>query len=357
MTTKEILDAKENFVQEYLIDKPAYYGVDFDLFSALRVNQEPRSLWAANIVGVGIGEKFRQGMSTGDLALRVYVVEKISNQITTSSLGDMAVPPVFKNIPTDIIPVGRAILRNVMVGNKGRNTNYIRPVLGGFSVGNVNDNSAGTLGCLVKERNDITELYILSNNHVIARQNQALSGEDIIQPGPFDGGTLPALAKYKKNGNDRVAIDSVTKNTTDAAIAALIDHASVSTEIFQIGKVRGIMKVTEKQWVIKCGRTTGFTRGYVDDANVTLRIPFANGIALFSDQILVRGVPSVTTLSATSAGPVIPFSARGDSGSLIIDETTGYAVGLLFAGSDRYNITYVNKIENVLNQLNVDLVM
>ena len=61
-------------------------------------------------------------------------------------------------------------------------------------------------------------------------------------------------------------------------------------------------------------------------------------------------------LLAPTAGFITPFSAPGDSGSLIVDEATGYAVGLLFAGSDRYNITYANKIENVLHQLNVELV-
>src|SRR5215467_16032852 len=58
----------------------------------------------------------------------------------------------------------------------------------GVSGGNVNDQSrrfccSGTLGSLVT---DGTTQYILSNNHVLARSDQAVAGEDISQPGLVD---------------------------------------------------------------------------------------------------------------------------------------------------------------------------
>src|SRR5438093_5142517 len=64
----------------------------------------------------------------------------------------------------------------------------------GVSGGNVKDISnafccSGTLGALVS---DGTSQYILSNNHVLARTDQALSGEDISQPGLIDNGCKPA---------------------------------------------------------------------------------------------------------------------------------------------------------------------
>src|SRR5690348_15794258 len=64
-----------------------------------------------------------------------------------------------------------------------QNNNY------GVSGGNINDISrryccSGTLGSLVRAANGT--LYILSNNQVLARQDQATPGEDISQPGLID---------------------------------------------------------------------------------------------------------------------------------------------------------------------------
>src|SRR4030095_15073990 len=55
----------------------------------------------------------------------------------------------------------------------------------GVSGGNINDITkrfccSGTLGSLVT---DGTTQYVLSNNHVLARVDQAATGEDISQPG------------------------------------------------------------------------------------------------------------------------------------------------------------------------------
>src|SRR5215813_12145090 len=66
--------------------------------------------------------------------------------------------------------------------HQSRNTHF------GVSGGNVNDITrrfccSGTLGSLVT---DGTTQYILSNNHVLARVDQATPGEDISQPGLID---------------------------------------------------------------------------------------------------------------------------------------------------------------------------
>src|SRR5918992_5140841 len=63
----------------------------------------------------------------------------------------------------------------------------------GTSGGNINDRTrafccSGTLGALVS---DGTDRYILSNNHVLARTNQAAAGEDVSQPGMIDNGCRP----------------------------------------------------------------------------------------------------------------------------------------------------------------------
>src|SRR5919112_1439711 len=68
--------------------------------------------------------------------------------------------------------------------HRGRNLNF------GVSGGNVLDRSSsfccsGTLGALIT---DGTNQYILSNNHVLGRSDQAVAGEDVSQPGMIDNG-------------------------------------------------------------------------------------------------------------------------------------------------------------------------
>src|SRR5262245_31531357 len=87
----------------------------------------------------------------------------------------------------------------------------------GVSGGNINDISrkfccSGTLGSLVT---DGSANYILSNNHILARSDQAVSGEDISQPGLIDNNCLvpPIVADF--------TVASPLGSNVDAAIAEL----------------------------------------------------------------------------------------------------------------------------------------
>jgi hypothetical protein len=220
-------------------------------------------------------------------------------------------------------------------------------VRGGTSIGNINELSAGTFGCLVKKQGDV---LILSNNHVLARENKAMHGEEIVQPGRYDGGTdvIATLEDFKA-----VNTDGMTPNLVDAAVAKPTDPTLVSDEIIGIGRPRGTAETVRYRWVVKCGRTTDLTRGYIDDVDVTIQIPFGGGMAKFTDQILIWGIPPREYYELPTAEYMPPFSDRGDSGSVIVDERTGHVVGLLFAGSDSFNVTYANKIRNVETELGV----
>src|SRR5256886_9583239 len=89
-----------------------------------------------------------------------------------------------------------------------------RPAPMGFSVGHPAI-TAGSIGARVT---DGVNVYILSNNHVLANSNDASIGDPELQPGAYDGGAAPAdqiatLAAFK-------AIDfSGGGNPIDAAIA------------------------------------------------------------------------------------------------------------------------------------------
>src|SRR5438874_2284009 len=93
-----------------------------------------------------------------------------------------------------------------------QNNNY------GVSGGNVNDATrsfccSGTLGSLVRDPSNV--MYILSNNHVLARQDQASAGEDVSQPGLIDNGcrTPRTVADFTSAVH--------LGNNVDCAIAAL----------------------------------------------------------------------------------------------------------------------------------------
>src|SRR5262245_49598871 len=97
----------------------------------------------------------------------------------------------------------------------------------GVSGGNANDISSafccsGTLGSLVTDGTGATGLFILSNNHVLARSGAAVSGEPISQPGLVD--TLCRAADTVANLTD---FPPLTSNV-DAAIARLATNSTMN---------------------------------------------------------------------------------------------------------------------------------
>jgi hypothetical protein len=200
--------------------------------------------------------------------------------------------------------------------------------------------TAGTLGCLVT-RDGVDDL-ILSNNHVLANENQGKKGDHIIQPGDFDGGKNPADKVGELAGFVRLK----KKNEVDCATASLVG----GTEYFfnhleTLGPIKGVRNspLDEGETVYKVGRTTGVTKGKVSAIEIDkLDVEFDMDVLEFNNQIEIEPVGSH------------PFSLGGDSGSLIVDSQRR-AVGLLFAGND-IDATYANDIHSVLSALNVDLV-
>src|SRR5262249_10320100 len=94
--------------------------------------------------------------------------------------------------------------------------------------------------------------------------------------------------------------------------------------------------------VHKFGRTTGYRSGRVVSVQTDVNIEYETGVLQFDNQIIITGLNSV------------PFSDSGDSGSLILERSTGMAVGLLFGGSTTHTIA--NHFEDVLSILKVQLV-
>ena len=323
-----------------------------------------------NVVATGIGYKRVRGKQTSDLAI-ICSVEK---KVVMSSLSEIQqIPPKIDGIPTDVHQTGTIHAQQNLadqvrpVPETNPHTERHRPFPGGVSIGHYQV-SAGTLGCLVRKGGDI---FILSNNHVIANSNNASPGDLIIQPGIYDGGKaeedmvaclyefIPVIFEneggkikssngFKWFGNLLSFIIRGRKkefspsnqpvfNMVDCAIAGPVLPDDCLNEILKIGMIKGITEGNLGMKIKKSGRTTGLTSGSIEQVDVTVRVNFGGGrTAFFSDQYIAGAM-----------------SEGGDSGSVILDRKN-QAVGLLFAGSP--NSTIINKIENVFSLLDITLV-
>lgn len=228
------------------------------------------------------------------------------------------------------------------------------PAFLGSSGGNNNDYDAhgnsvqdccsGTLGALVVDNHG--QQYILSNNHVLARSDQAHVGDAIIQPGLIDNNCTPNGAGA---GTAPVAALSAWlplhagQTNVDAAIAEVGSHSvDTSGSILELGarNADGTLAAAPpgtsstggkgetaglRMRVAKSGRTTGLTCGGVSAIAVDVAVEYFRDCAetrpyltkLFSNQIGVSGNH---------------FSDAGDSGALVVDADNAEPVGLYFAG-------------------------
>lgn len=286
--------------------------------------------------GTAVGEKWVDGKPTGTEAVLVFVQKKFSaksisdpNVLTAYSARDL-IPKEIDGVPTDVIEVGHITKQAGFRGKK-------RPVQPGYSVGH-GGITAGTIGGVFTDRNG--DPVILSNNHVLANENNANIGDLIFQPGPADSnqnrrnigwrepvsnlpyiGTLKRFMKLKKAGN-----------LHDSAIAKIhprLIQSNLLSDVYpQINsRLTGFGNATVGMQVQKCGRTTGYTTGRVLGVNASFTVAYDFGNARF-DKCVV--------FTAMSKG--------GDSGS-IIQDMDERAVALLFAGSPR--VTIANPINLV----------
>jgi hypothetical protein len=321
-------------------------------------NHAGRLLDKRNVVGVGVGYKFSQGVNTGQLGLVVSVQRK--EPPSALATADM-VPTTINGLQTDVLETG--LLRAFDLGPRDRWRPVVCP---GVSVGHYRI-TAGTFGCLV-QRDDA--VFILSNNHVLADVNQGQAGDAILQPGASDGGVMgdhvatlddyvpidfgsrPAECTFAENAaqllnavaaafgsSHRLQATKQTpgRNRVDAALARPLSPEMASNEIWGIGAPIGVDEAGLGDPVQKTGRTTAYTQGVITQIDATLRIDYNGQSALFEGQLVADAM-----------------SRPGDSGSAVLDMEKR-VVGLLFAGSDV--ATVINPIDEVLSALNVTLAL
>jgi hypothetical protein len=301
-----------------------------------------------NVVATGIGFKIAGSTLTDEPSVVVSVVQKLpSSQLVESEM----VPKTLGNIKTDVIETGRII---AFQDPKQK----MRPARPGVSIGHYQI-TAGTLGCLVQRAG---EIFILSNNHVLANSNAAHLGDSILQPGSYDGGTLNdqigTLEQFIPIAFDgetaptpgcspleflkrlfgikpATSINTPGNNTVDCALARPLSPSLVDSNILNIGIPIGVGDATLGTAVQKSGRTTGYTQGQITQIDVTVSVDYDGKIATYKNQLMAGAM-----------------SQGGDSGSAVLN-TNKEVVGLLFAGSN--TTTIMNPIQLVFDALQVQI--
>lgn len=310
-----------------------------------------------NVVATGVGFKVAGDQSTTEPAVIVSVVKKLP----TAQLAESAmVPKTINGIKTDVIETGQIVAFQ-------QQQQKMRPARPGISIGHYQI-TAGTFGCLVQKNGQV---FILSNNHVLANTNAAQVGDAIWQPGKYDGGSsadqIGTLEQYIPIGfpgdptptptpqpggcsplasimklinpvgsTPTVQINAPGNNTVDCAIARPTSPDLVTPDILNIGVPVGVGTATLGTQLQKMGRTTGYTTGQITQIDVTVSVDYGGKVGTFKNQLLAGAM-----------------SAGGDSGSAVLDMQKR-VVGLLYAGSD--TTTILNPIQFVLDALQVQLV-
>ena len=308
-----------------------------------------------------------------------YVVASVG--ATSSKTSTMV---LLNTANVDSNPTGHQQQLNtpILLGSSGGNNNdYDSTVKNGANM--ITDCCGGTLGSLVKDSSN--NQYILSNNHVLARSDQATPGaeEMVVHPGLIEDNCTP----YGQAGAQLTPVATLTgwvpiksgSTNVDAAIAKVeSDTVNSSGRILELGARQsdgmlapaapgidcsrpgyGNASCTPGKGegaalnmpVAKSGRTTGLTCGSVSAVSLNIQVSYFTDCAetkpyytkLYTGQIGIEGNQ---------------FSDAGDSGSLVVDTANAEPVGLLFAGGESaagVGQAVANPVGDVLDELRTDV--
>jgi hypothetical protein len=228
------------------------------------------------------------------------------------------------------------------------------PIQMGTSGGNNNDYDTqgnqvadccgGTLGSLVEDGSG--RQYLLSNNHVLARSDQASVGDTIIQPGLIDNNCVPYgdgpgtdpvgtlttwLPLSAASTNADAAIAQVTSGTVDTS-GSILELGTRQADGTLAAAPPGTSSTGGKGEtaslslsVAKSGRTTGLTCASISALSLDVNVDYFTDCAE-TKPYLTKTYTNQLAITGNQ------FSDAGDSGSLVVDTATAEPVGLFFAG-------------------------
>lgn len=241
----------------------------------------------------------------------------------------------------------------------------------GSSVGIGNQRNAGTLTALAK-RVGSTELVGLSCNHVIGGCSTTVPGTPIVVPGIQDvtaeSPEIAVVGTFAEAASMRQGLPTVS-NILDNADLALFELLPEGTRLLTSWHGIGdraydtpteiLTEVTPGTRVQKWGRSTAWTDGKISTVLTDPEPVDYSVVSYFSPQASQTFKGTIyypTVYEVANVGP--PFSAAGDSGSLVVtvepDGAAPRAVGVVIAGGQTK--TLVLPLQPMLEQLGLELV-
>lgn len=273
-----------------------------------------------NVIGVGVGPKRVGGEETDEMAVIVFVTEKVPEaELAPEDVCPKSVSLDGEELRTDVIESGEVRALDTLPGETAEpepaaadRTERHRPAPAGVSTAHV-DVTAGTLGTPPLSTAD-GDLVFLTNAHVAAPVG-ADEGDPCLQPGPADDGTeddvIGTLAEYVEVSRDE-------PNETDSALVAVEEDVLRDNEILEIGALAGWAEPSFGETYEKSGRTTAVTSGELVARDVEIDVA-----GYYPDE-------EATFVGVDAFGPM---AEGGDSGSLIGVHDEGFrGTNLLFAG-------------------------
>ncbi|WP_230633145.1 hypothetical protein [Paenibacillus athensensis] len=301
----------------------------------------PVLLKRAGVMAVGVGYA-DPGKPASGACVIVYTKKNIAAaEITSLKLAVTRATGAGANVPMRFVSTGtfhghagpkaQSGAKPAVYGKR------VRPVPGGVSIGKPDPAATGTAGLIVIKNN---QLYILSNNHVLIKNNSTAYSET-LQPGPADGGRT--VIDRVGRAYEFVRLRKDIANVVDAAIALPLSNSTLNPR-YVINRNGALITVPGHllsyrvgELFMKFGRTTEYVTGIVESNNVDVRVDYGGslGVLLFRNQSVIRGT--------------VPVSLPGDSGSVWLRASDRYAAALNFAGTADGLRSISNPIASVMS--------
>src|SRR2546427_3903101 len=234
---------------------------DLQVVMAAQQRHTDALLRIPGVIGTAVGL-----LPNGKLGLKILLAD-------TSVRG---LPGALDGIPVAAEVTGLIVARSTP-------TTRARPAPLGFSVGHPAI-TAGSIGARVVDASG--NVYVLSNNHVLANSNDAAIGDAELQPGPFAGGRDPAdrigtLFAFKpidfSGGNNTfdAAIALSNRDSLDNATPADDGYGMPNSAIYGDADGDGVFDNEAALLglnVKKYGRTTKLTHGQITGISATVDV-------------------------------------------------------------------------------------
>jgi hypothetical protein len=292
---------------------------EHDRIRLIKEKAEDRLFQIPGVHGVGIGYKHIAGKYTNELAIKVYVREKIAvAEIPSTEL----IPPEIEGVKTDVVKNGSPHL------SAGPDTKKYRPARGGSEIevfeiqpdGTTTITSHGTLGFFARTTNNPPIVVGVTNHHVLAVTGTLRRGDSVGQASPKEY-TICSKCCSEIIG---VILDGVFNLAVDVGLIRLNRKLEYYNQIedtptgFLITGEYSLQQqgIPAPPYVVKKrGAATQHTTGTIDSIDATFR---NNGVVTHTKVISIR------------PDAVPQFNDTGDSGSAVVDKD-GKIIGLLFA--------------------------